>query len=64
MWRDPIVEEGRKVGEAYAARFGFDVNKMFQALAKSQNERARSSTTRSRATSKKKNTVSKRRRAA
>lgn len=26
MWRDPIVEEIRKIREEYAARFGFDLD--------------------------------------
>ncbi len=34
MFRDPIVEETRKAGETYAARFGFDMKKMFADLAR------------------------------
>ena len=32
MWRDPIVEEVRKVRQAYAARFHFDLWAMYDDL--------------------------------
>lgn len=35
---DPIVEEVRRVREAYAARFNFDVRAMFEDLKKQERE--------------------------
>lgn len=32
MWKDPIVEEVRKVRETHAAQFGFDLRAIYQAL--------------------------------
>ena len=32
MLQDPIVEEVRKVREAYAAQFDFDLDRIFRAL--------------------------------
>jgi hypothetical protein len=32
MWNDPIVEEVRKVREEHAARFDFDLERIFQDL--------------------------------
>lgn len=32
MWNDPIVEEVRKIREEHAARFDFDLEKIFQDL--------------------------------
>jgi hypothetical protein len=37
-WRDPIVEEVRKRGEEYAAKFDFDLDRMFQDLRRLQEE--------------------------
>ena len=30
MWNDPIVEEVRKIREEHAARFDYDLKKIFQ----------------------------------
>lgn len=32
MWKDPLVEEVRKVREAHAAQFGYDLHAIFKAL--------------------------------
>lgn len=32
MWTDPIVEEVRKVREAHAARFNYDLRAIFHAV--------------------------------
>lgn len=32
MWRDPIVEEVRRVRQRFAARFGYDIHKMAEFL--------------------------------
>lgn len=32
MWKDPIVEEVRRVREEYAARFGFDLDAIYRDL--------------------------------
>ena len=32
MWNDPIVEEVRRVREGYAARFGFDLQRIVEDL--------------------------------
>lgn len=32
MWNDPIVEEVRKVREEHAARFDYDLERIFQDL--------------------------------
>ncbi len=37
-WRDPIVEEVRKRGEEYAAKFDFDIDRMFEDLRRLQKE--------------------------
>jgi len=37
-WRDPIVEEVRKRGEEYAAKFDFDIDRMFDDLRRLQKE--------------------------
>jgi hypothetical protein len=37
-WRDPIVEEVRKRGEEYAAKFDFDLDRMFEDLRRLQEE--------------------------
>ena len=37
-WRDPIVEEVRKRGEEYAAKFDFDPRKMGEDLRRLQKE--------------------------
>jgi len=31
-WKDEVVEEVRKVGEAYAAKFDYDLKRMFEDL--------------------------------
>lgn len=41
MWRDPIVEEIRKYREAYAARFNYDLDLIFQDIRKRQKESGR-----------------------
>ncbi|HEY4595130.1 MAG TPA: type II toxin-antitoxin system VapB family antitoxin, partial [Thermoanaerobaculia bacterium] len=38
-WRDPIVEEVRKRGQEYAAKFDFDLHKMGEDLRRRQKER-------------------------
>ena len=30
MWKDPIVEEVRKVRDAHAARFGYDLRAIYE----------------------------------
>ena len=35
-WKDEIVEEVRKVGEAYAAQFDYDLARMFEDLKKKE----------------------------
>ena len=40
-WVDPIVEEVRKRGEEYAARFDFDPHKMGEDLRRRQQEAGR-----------------------
>ena len=37
-WHDPIVEEVRKRGEEYAAKFDFDLDRMFDDLRRLQKE--------------------------
>ena len=37
-WRDPIVEEIRKIREAHAARFNYDVRAIAEDLMKRQDE--------------------------
>lgn len=32
MWTDPIVEETRKLRDAYAAQFGYDLEAIFRDL--------------------------------
>ena len=41
MTKDPIVEEVRKVREAYAAKFGFDLKAMAADLRRQQAEGSR-----------------------
>lgn len=36
MWKDEIVEEVRKHREAYAAKFNFDLQAMYQDLKKAE----------------------------
>ena len=36
MWRDPIVEEVRKLREQYAARYNHDLNAIFEAARENQ----------------------------
>lgn len=40
MWEDPIVAEVRANREAYAKRFGYDIEKIMADLMKSQEARA------------------------
>ena len=40
MWRDPIVEQVRRVREEHAARFGYDLSKICQDF-KEQEKRSR-----------------------
>jgi hypothetical protein len=42
MWQDPIVEEVRRVREAYAKRFNYDLEAIFKDL-KIKEEQARAS---------------------
>jgi len=37
-WKDPIVEEVRKAREAYAARFDYNLERMFEDLKKREAE--------------------------
>jgi hypothetical protein len=37
-WKDEIVEEVRKAGEAYAAQFDYDLKRMFEDLRKKEEE--------------------------
>ena len=41
MTKDPIVEEVRRVREEQAAKYGFDVKKMFAALKKQEQKSGR-----------------------
>lgn len=38
MWNDPIVTETRQLREKYAARFGHDMNAIFEDVRRRQNE--------------------------
>jgi hypothetical protein len=40
-WTDPIVEEVRRVREAYAASFDYDLERMFEDLRRSQQAEGR-----------------------
>jgi len=37
-WKDPIVEEVRRAREAYAARFDYDLERMFEDIKKREQE--------------------------
>lgn len=39
MWTDPIVDEVRKVREAYAKKFDYDLDRIFADLKKQQKKR-------------------------
>jgi len=41
MWEDPIVEEVRKVRDAHAAQFNYDLREIYQALKKEEAESGR-----------------------
>ena len=41
MWTDSIVEEIRRDREAYAAKFNFDIEAIFQDIVRQQEERGR-----------------------
>jgi hypothetical protein len=41
MWEDPIVEEVRKVRNAHAAQFNYDLREIYQALKKEEAESGR-----------------------
>ena len=41
MREDPIVAEVRKIRDAYAARYNYDLRAMYQALKEQENEDAR-----------------------
>ena len=41
MWRDPIVEEIRKIREAYAARFNYDLDLIFKDIRERQKKSGR-----------------------
>ena len=41
MWRDEIVEEVRKNREAYASKFNFDLQAMYQDLKKAEQKSKR-----------------------
>ena len=36
MWKDPIVEEVRKLRDQYANQHGYDINRIFQDIQKRQ----------------------------
>jgi hypothetical protein len=40
-WTDPIVEEVRKIREEHAARFDFDLTRIFEDLQKNERESGR-----------------------
>ena len=41
MWNDPIVEEVRKVREEHAARFDYDLEKIFRDLKEQERKSGR-----------------------
>ncbi len=41
MWKDEIVEEVRKTREAYAAKFNFDLQAMYEDLKKAERKNKR-----------------------
>jgi len=41
MWEDPIVEEVRKVRDAHAAQFNYDLRMIYRALKKEEGESGR-----------------------
>ena len=41
MWNDPIVEEVRKVREEHAARFDYDLARIFQDLKEQERQSGR-----------------------
>ena len=41
MWKDEIVEEVRRYREAYAAKFNFDLQAMYQDLKKAEQKSKR-----------------------
>ena len=41
MWKDEIVEEVRKYREAYAAKFNFDLQAMYEDLKKAERKSKR-----------------------
>jgi hypothetical protein len=41
MWEDPIVEEVRKVRDAHAAQFNYDLRAIYQALKQEEAESGR-----------------------
>jgi hypothetical protein len=36
MWKDPIIEEVRRLRDQYAAQLGYDINRIFQDIQKRQ----------------------------
>jgi hypothetical protein len=41
MWKDPIVEEVRRVRERHAARYGYDLDAICEALREEQRQSGR-----------------------
>lgn len=41
MWKDPIVEEVRKIRDEHAARFNYDLDAIFRDLRESQEQSGR-----------------------
>jgi len=41
MWNDPIVEEVRKIREEHAARFDYDLERIFQDLKEQERQSGR-----------------------
>ena len=41
MWEDPIVEEVRKIREAHAARFGYDLKAIYDDLKEAEKRSGR-----------------------
>ncbi len=38
MWKDPIVEEIRRIRDAHAAKFGYDLRAIFEDLKRQERE--------------------------
>ena len=38
MWKDPVVEEVRRIRDAHAAKFGYDLRAIFEDLKRQEKE--------------------------